>query len=209
MAIKTKSELLLFINQYIKQNNNSEITGDMLNILFNNMVDTLFKPDYIIGEMKVWPSDIIPSGWSLCDGLILDQSLNVELYNILGDNFTEIPNNITFNLPDLRGKTVIGSGMGEISNRILGETGGEESVILTENQIPSHNHDININSNLGNSSSPVDNILSDAAAFDNEFTNLPSNGIMNIDTISSTGNDESHNNMQPYLTLNYIIFTGL
>ena len=101
MAIKTKAELLLFINQFIKTNNNGNITADVLNSLFTDLVDNLYKTTDKIGEIKIWASNIIPEGWVICNGQSFSKVLKSDLYNVLGDVYTIDENNINFNIPNL------------------------------------------------------------------------------------------------------------
>ena len=149
-----------------------------------------------IGAIQAYGGVTAPAGWLMCDGSAVSRSAYSELYVAIGTTFGGGDGSTTFNLPDLRGRTAIGSGIGtafDATERTIGQTGGSESVTLTVNQIPSHTHTTGIsgsvagNYNSGGSSAQV--------SFDQT---------VGVNT-ASTGGDQAHNNMQPYIATNYII----
>ncbi len=111
----------------------------------------------------------------------------------------------TFALPDLRGRVPIGFGQGTgLSNHALGQSGGEETHLLSTNEMPSHNHSAAADNGNGTSATPVGNF----PAINNEGIQhyaATGSGAMNAAAIGNTGGGQSHNNMQPYLAINYII----
>ncbi len=110
----------------------------------------------------------------------------------------------TFALPDLRGRIPIHMGQGGgLSNRVLGESGGVESVTLTVNQIPSHTHSAMGQSGNGNQSSPAGGVW--AASSLNQYSSAGANSNMNVNAIGSAGGSQPHDNMMPYLCVNFII----
>ena len=164
-----------------------------------------------IGEIRIIAdANNIPRGWALCNGQILAISQNTALFSLIGTIYGG-DGRYTFALPDLRGRTPIHSGQGPgLTNRRLGEKGGQETVALTVNQLPPHSHDATINAsdNIGTSASPTENYW--AATGDNsanyyyyygEYYKMSSSGI----NIGSTGGGQPHKNMPPYLVVKYII----
>ncbi len=163
-----------------------------------------------IGSTVEWYSEVIPENWLLCNGQAISRTEYAELFAFLGTEFGDGDGSTTFNLPDKREKFSLGKGEEEPYNQ-LGNTGGEEQHTLTLSEIPSHGH----------SSAVVNPNSAEFTAEDVGYTYTTSNNGVVIplsntitrDTkgfISSTmenpqGGGESHNNMPPYIVVNYII----
>jgi microcystin-dependent protein len=95
-----------------------------------------------LGEVKWFAGNFAPAGWAFCDGQLLQVSANLALFSILGTTYGG-DGRTTFGLPDARGRAIIHEGNGPgLSNRSLGQTGGQETVTLSGGQMPSHNHAI-------------------------------------------------------------------
>lgn len=166
---------------------------------------TYFIMDPLLGEIKLFAGDFAPRGWLFCDGQLLSIASNSALFSILG-TFYGGDGRTTFALPDLRGRVAIGPRNSPgLSSYRLGQKGGEEQVTLNLSQIPSHKHDLRATNNLGNSNTPYTNILANTGDFDSEYSTSSPNTVMSADAISSTGGGLSHENRQPYLSINYII----
>lgn len=163
---------------------------------------------YYLGQILpvAFNVNMIPKGFHLCDGSLLSISQNSALFSLLGVYFGG--NGVTtFALPDLRGRAALGANLGSIP---LGQPAGTETVTVTVNQLPAHNHMIVATTNPGGGrggSSPANNILATntnpgsylAAPGSNETT-------LAIGTnIGSAGGSQPHTNMQPYLVVNYMI----
>ncbi len=134
-----------------------------------------------------------PAGWLACDGSAVSRSTYAALFTVLGTIYGAGNGTTTFNLPDLRGRTVIGVGQGSsLANRMLGGTVGEETHTLTTAEIPSHTHTVPISSSGGYGWGDVGG----------ESVAHPGSAMS-----SSAGGGASHNNMQPSLVLHYIIKT--
>ena len=133
------------------------------------------------------------STWVPCDGRSLSKLKYSELYEMIGDSFSGKNDSDTFNIPDLRGRTILGSGDGDgsLSRRGVGEKGGSEQEILTIAQMPSHTHGIQ----YGRDSSSTS-----YGSLDHLWTS-------NSGTTSSysAGGDQPHNNMMPFLSLHTMI----
>lgn len=154
-----------------------------------------------------------PAGWAFCQGQLMPISENDALFVLLGTTYGG-DGQSTFGLPDLRGRVPIhmGQGPGIMQSYQLGEAAGVESVTLTTQQIPAHNHPATaVTGTAANSAAPGGKVLADEAlalaqatadlylAFGGTQSALAPN------TIGPTGGSQPHDNMQPYLTLNYII----
>jgi microcystin-dependent protein len=147
-----------------------------------------------------------PRGWQFCQGQILSIAQNTALFSILGTTYGG-NGQTTFALPDLRGRYPMQQGQGPgLAPRTLGEQGGSENVTLISTQMPAHNHTLNVSSQAGDTETPVGTVL----AADGTGANLlyrapPVNGTMNPATIGAAGGSQPHNNMSPFLCLNFII----
>tara|TARA_R110002073_G_scaffold233329_2_gene394525 strand:+ start:12452 stop:13036 length:585 start_codon:yes stop_codon:yes gene_type:complete len=157
-----------------------------------------------IGEIRMFSGNFPPSGWAFCDGQLLPISSNTALFSILGATYGG-DGSTTFALPDMRGRLVIGEGQGGgLSPRLLGQRFGTETNTLNTAQLPEHGHSIspqlNVNTSLGEESS-ASGVL---ASHNNGFA-LTADASLGGITVSSTGNNQPINNLQPFLTVHYII----
>ena len=151
-----------------------------------------------------------PSGWLLCDGTAVSRTEYSNLYNLVGTTFGAGNGTTTFNLPDLSGRSIIGVGTGSgLTARNRGDTGGAENHTLTEAQIPLHGHPYRASytvtgspdaSTQTNGGFPTKTA---SATTKVAFTGTPSNN--QGEQIGGTGGGASHNNMQPFMALSYII----
>tara|TARA_R110001583_G_scaffold157944_2_gene309866 strand:- start:1057 stop:1575 length:519 start_codon:yes stop_codon:yes gene_type:complete len=161
--------------------------------------------DPFLAEIIMFAGNFAPRGWAFCDGQILPINTNQSLYSLLGTTYGG-DGETTFALPDLRGRAPIGVGTGPgLTNRPLGQKNGAETETLVTSQIPAHTHTgkISVNSGNGGESNPSEQyIASHAGAFGEEPTG--SNSLNGVIT-NSTGGGQSHNNMQPFGCINYII----
>ncbi|MCK8501372.1 MULTISPECIES: phage tail protein [Myxococcus] len=159
-----------------------------------------------IGEIRMFAGNFAPRGWAFCQGQILAIAQNTALFAILGTTYGG-NGQTTFALPDLRGRYPMQPGQGPgLSPRTLGEQGGSETVTLISNQMPQHTHSLNVSSQQGDTETPVGTVL----AADNNGTIFnyraaPIDGTMNPAAIGIAGGSQPHNNMSPFLCLNFII----
>ena len=141
----------------------------------------------------------VPNGWLNCDGSLLNIYAYMDLFNAVG--YTYGGNDNSFNIPDIRGRVPIGAGTGSsLTARNLASTGGEEAHKLSVNEMPSHTHGLTRRSNPDDGAYDQNNVNeaeSSAATTDR--------GISGTITTFSAGADDSHNNMQPYIVLRYLI----
>ena len=163
--------------------------------------------DPFIGEIRLFAGNFAPKGWAFCDGSLLPIQQNTALYSLLGITYGG-DGKTTFALPDLRGKAPIHRGAGPgLSNYQLGQSGGSSTVTLTQAQIPSHTHQPKANSSV-NATNPEGGLWGSTQRVLGGITAYgPSTGLapMNAAAIIPAGGSQPHNNMQPYLGLNFII----
>jgi len=167
--------------------------------------------DQYIGEIKLFPgnvySNLQDNGWAACDGSLLPIAENEVLFDLIGTTFGG-DGESTFALPDLQGRIPIGAGQGPgLSNRIIGERGGEETVTLTTNQIPAHNHAFQVSSQVGTTKTPAGNYIAANLEGVPQFASGETEG-MNVTGMNNTGSSQPHENMPPFLAINYIISLG-
>ncbi len=167
--------------------------------------------DNYLGEIRTFAFGIIPNGWHLCDGTLLNMQQNIALYSLIGTTFGG-DGRTTFALPDLRGRAIVASNYTSTYNQ--GKAGGNESVALTNAQT-NHIHYMHVENAPGDTVIPT-NILAipDVAAIQSEIINIYSvpasapNVSLNVETIAMQGSSAGHNNMQPFLVLSYCIATS-
>ncbi len=146
-----------------------------------------------------------PAGWMFCDGQFLPISENETLFNLIGTTYGG-DGQSTFALPDLRGRVPLHMGQGNgLSNRQLAENGGTEEVTLTTNQLALHTHPALCSSGGGSPSSDPANgtwAASDVAIYSNAAsTGFIGGGL----PTTPAGGSQPHDNMIPFLCINYII----
>lgn len=161
--------------------------------------------DPYIGEIRLFAGSYAPMGWAFCNGQTLNVQQNTVLYSVIGNTFGGNPGS-TFNLPDLRGRVPIHQGEGQgLTQRNYATSGGNSTVSLTLDQIPNHTHTINSQS-AANEISPAGTVWANGprTSTDNFYSNTPDIP-MNAMAATPAGGNQPHNNMQPYLVINYII----
>ena len=158
--------------------------------------------DPFVAEIRIVGFNFAPQGWAFCDGQLLPLSQNTALFSLLGTMYGGNGLN-NFALPDLKGRAPIQQGQGPgLSDRFQGETGGVETVTLIESEMPGHTHNVQAVNDAGLQSSPQGAFPARANMYKNSPGNL---GPMRLQAMTTAGGSAPHNNMQPYLTLNYII----
>lgn len=163
------------------------------------MSDTPF-----IGEIKLFGGSFAMIGHAFCNGQLLSIADNSALFALIGTIYGG-DGQVTFGLPDLRGRVPINQGTGPgLSTRVIGQAGGQETVTLLQSQIPSHNHLLAATSAAGNSTNPTGNFwAAQPALLQYEATGTASN--MKATALGQAGGNQPHPNIQPYLAINYLI----
>jgi microcystin-dependent protein len=160
-----------------------------------------------LGEIRIFGFNFAPRSWAKCDGALLPISQNQSLFSLLGTTYGGDGRN-DFALPDLRGRTALHQGHGAgLTDRRIGRTSGSETETLTVDQLPSHNHSLHADVENADQTVAVNTFL--ATAREDTYGTSAST-TMAAGAIGSAGGGQSHNNMQPYLVLNWCIaLTGL
>jgi microcystin-dependent protein len=188
-------------------NNQVDISGN-LNISGNLTRNGNPLVDAIpIGTILAQSSNIIPTSWLFCDGSAISRINYPDLFDTIGVTYGSGDGSTTFNLPDLRGKDIIGAVPADDNNAnnnyIVGSTGGESNHIITLDELPSHSHNIySTNSLMGgeyNGSGVYDILTGDRGG---SYNTLTTDGNLFIE---STGGNHPINLIQPYVACNYII----
>ena len=161
--------------------------------------------DPFVAEIRIFPFNFAPKGWAFCDGQILPLSQNTALFSLLGTTYGG-DGKSNFALPNMQGNAPMHPGQGPgLSLHDLGETGGSDTVSLLESEIPSHSHALRaFRSDQADHFDPTGAVLA-RATNGNAYITANPNVLLNGNSIAPAGGDQPHNNMQPYLTLNFCI----
>lgn len=155
-----------------------------------------------IGEIRMFAGNFAPNGWMFCEGQLLPIAENDALFNLIGTTYGG-DGQVTFALPDLRGRVPIHQGLGPQSTRILGEAAGSEAVTLTIQQTPIHNHAVLAASSLGHLAEPEGAVI--AAHRDFSVFHSSANTPMAAMLSPSPSGSQPHENQPPYLCVSFII----
>jgi microcystin-dependent protein len=158
-----------------------------------------------IAEIFMGGMNFAPRGYATCQGQLLAIAQNTALFSLLGTTFGG-NGQTTFALPDLRGRVPMGWGQGPgLTPRTLGESGGQENTTLLLTQVPAHTHNMNAVSEAGDTSVPTGKYLANSGALDKEYRTTGTMVQMGANSISPAGGSQPHNNLQPFLVLNFYI----
>lgn len=157
-----------------------------------------------IGEIRMFGGNFAPAGWMFCEGQLLPISENDALFNLIGTTYGG-DGQSTFGLPDLRGRVPLHQGQSGGSSFTIGESGGVESVTLTTAQIAAHQHTPLCNDQGGTLTSPLNAYWAAASSGEQMYSTPVGVNAMNAQAIGSAGGNQPHENMGPYLCVNFII----
>lgn len=158
--------------------------------------------DPFVAEIRIFGFNFAPTGWAQCNGQLLPLSQNTALFSLLG-TFYGGDGKSTFALPNLEGSAPIQQGQGPgLSLYDIGQSGGTDIVTLTTTEIPLHAH-APFGSAAGAQLSPQNN--SWGAADSRVYADPGTAALMNPQALALAGGSLPHNNMQPFLVLNFCI----
>jgi microcystin-dependent protein len=162
--------------------------------------------DPFVAECRIFPFNFAPKGWAFCDGQILPLSQNTALFSLLGTTYGG-DGKSNFALPNMQGNAVMHPGQGPgLSLHDLGETGGSDTVTLLESEIPAHAHTLRAVTDPGDLKIPTPTRSIARSQGSNAYKTTTQNITQfNDQALAPAGGDQPHNNMQPYLTLNFCI----
>lgn len=151
-----------------------------------------------MSEIKLISWNFSPKGWAFCDGQFLPINQNQALFSLLGTMYGG-NGQTTFALPDLRGRVPIHIGSGFTQ----GQAGGQPAHTLTQSEMPAHNHFVTASNAAATLDTASGNIFASVSApIYGAFANLTT---LSPASITNVGGSQPHNNMQPYLCINFII----
>jgi microcystin-dependent protein len=162
--------------------------------------------DPYVGEIRIFGGNFEPAGWMFCRGQLLAISEFSTLFQLIGTTYGG-DGQSNFGLPDLRGRVPIHTGTGAgLASRIIGQSGGQETATVSNAQLPAHSHTLLVSEEVGKQAAPQGNLLAQLPAATSKLYHTPTSPVSTSpNSIAETGGSQPHDNLQPYLCLNYII----
>jgi microcystin-dependent protein len=163
--------------------------------------------DPFVAEIRIFPFNFPPKGWAFCQGQLMPISQNTALFSLLGTNYGG-DGKSTFGLPDLQGSVPLSQGQGPgLSDYFVGQSSGTPTVTLLQSEMPLHPHSFSANAVQGDTNAPSPQVSlarsSNATAY---HANTNQNMVQFFSgAVAPAGGSQPHNNLQPYLTLNFCI----
>jgi microcystin-dependent protein len=158
-----------------------------------------------VGEIRMFAGNFAPAGWAFCDGSLQQISENEALFSLIGTTYGG-DGQETYALPNLNNRVPIHQGTSPFgTQRIMGESAGVESVTLTTNQIPVHNHTLVVDTEPADAAVPSGKVL--ARAQIDMYTSQAPSGSATLDpgTLAPAGGSQPHDNLMPYVGIHFII----
>ena len=173
-----------------------------------------FDPDYQSNNFIPSQAGIVlpyagttsPNGFLLCDGAAVSRTAYPQLFSVVGTSYGAGDGSTTFNVPDLRAKIPVGLQSSDEDFDTVGKTGGEKDHLLTEDEMPKHRHENLSRVFSGGNSSTTSTVWDGKEGFGSASIDYPDE-LRGVQGMSDKGDDQPHNNMQPYVVMNYIIKT--
>ena len=150
-----------------------------------------------LGEIRLTSFNFAPKGWAMCNGQFLPINQNQALFSLFGTTYGG-NGQTTFALPDMRGRAPMHRGSGHTQ----GEIGGQSAHTLTMAELPAHTHFVRASNVDADAPVPTGGRL---ARFNNGYGAPASLATLAPTTVTNTGGSQAHENMSPYLTLNYVV----
>lgn len=163
--------------------------------------------DPFVAEIRILPTNFAPKGWAQCNGQLMPISQNTALFSLLGTTYGG-DGKSTFALPDMQGNAPMHPGQGpSLSLRDLGEMGGSAYVTLLQSEIPLHTHTLrgSVEDGTQGTLSPTVALSTSVGGALYQTTTNSNLASMAFQSLAATGSSLPHNNMMPYLTLNFCI----
>jgi microcystin-dependent protein len=159
-----------------------------------------------IAEIRIFAGNFAPRSWAFCNGQLLPITQNTALFSLIGTTYGGDGRSTTA-LPNMEGRAPMHPGRGPgLTSRRLGERGGVESVTLPESEIPNHTHTLfSAGTTRGDTATPSSSTAFARTVGENAYHGGTPNIPMADQALPVAGGSQAHNNMQPYLTMNFII----
>ena len=155
-----------------------------------------------LAEVRMVGFNFAPRGWAFCDGQILPINQNQSLYSLLGTTYGG-DGRTSFALPDLRGRTPIHVGSSNGTHHTQGQKSGEETHTLAVAEMPSHNHTIQASTDNASANNPTGQVFARSA--ERTYHELANGAGLRSGSLLNTGGGQAHDNMQPFLAVNFCI----
>lgn len=153
-----------------------------------------------VGEIRMFGGNFAPAGWAFCNGAQLPISEYETLFNLIGTTYGG-DGQTTFNLPNIQGRLPVHMGQ----NFPIGEVAGEETITLTVNQLPVHNHGFVATQNAGSATNPGGSTLGRFAGNSAYIQGPATTALATQSLLPDPGGSQPHTNLQPFLCISFII----
>jgi microcystin-dependent protein len=170
----------------------NKVTDDNM----NEIKDTI-NTNTPVGSISLFAGATAPNGWLICDCSAVSRTTYANLFSVIGTTYGAGDGSTTFNIPDIQNRVPVGLNFSDTDFDTLGKTGGEKEHRLTINEIPSHNH------NTVSMCSFPEGVANSRTGYGYNEVALNKSSYGN--TVGNTGGGQAHNNLQPYIVMNYII----
>ena len=158
-----------------------------------------------IAEIRIFAGNFAPRGWAFCNGQLLPISQNTALFSLIGTTYGG-DGRTTTALPNLKGRVAMHPGRGPgLTSRRLGQRGGVEMVSLSEAQMPSHKHTVRGSENVAIATAPSGNYVARGGGRGINSYITSGTSLGTFKATDNTGGSQAHNNLQPFLTMTFII----
>lgn len=195
--IKTKLSDKLDKTSVKTTETSSETDTYSCNYIDNKIVNSMSEYETVsnyTGFVQMFAGSTAPKGWLICDGSAVSRTTYADLFAVIGTSYGSGDGSTTFNIPNLKGKIPVGLNSNDTDFNTLGKTGGEKEHTLTIDEMPSHKHGVGyVGGNANGNHAGMPGTSAEPNSYNNELF------------INSKGGDQPHNNMQPYVVMNYII----
>jgi len=167
----------------------NKVTDDNMNEIKNTI-----NTNTPVGSISLFAGTTAPNGWLICDGSAVSRTTYANLFSVIGTTYGTGDGSTTFNIPNLKGKVPVGLDSSDTSFDTIGETGGEKTHTLTIDEMPSHSHSVGLAGRGSTSASGFN------WAYGNQYGTYGG-----TEFVIPNGGGQAHNNIQPYIVMNYII----